>query len=57
MAPKRKNPFCNTREQDYGLKIVGRNATTAAVERVACRFCTVYGGELHVAVNGVQPLS
>jgi hypothetical protein len=45
MAPKRKNPFCNTHEHDYGLKIMGRNTTTAAVESVACRFCTVYGRE------------
>jgi hypothetical protein len=37
-----QTPFCNTHEQDYGLKIVGRNATTTAVvESVACRFCTV----------------
>jgi hypothetical protein len=45
MAPKRKTPFCNTHEQDNGLKIVGRNATTAAVESVACQFCTIYGRE------------
>jgi hypothetical protein len=38
MAPKRKTPFYNTLGPDYGLKIVGKNATTVAVESVACRF-------------------
>jgi hypothetical protein len=38
-------PFCNTHEQNCGLKIVGRDATAAAVESVACRFRTVYERE------------
>jgi hypothetical protein len=38
MTSKWRTPFCNTHEQDYGLKIVGGNATTAAVESVMLRF-------------------
>jgi hypothetical protein len=54
MAPKRKNPFCNAHEQDYRLKIVGRNATTATVESVACRLYTVYVYTDVMKGNGVQ---
>jgi hypothetical protein len=58
MAPKRKTPFCNTHEPDYGFMTLGKNATTAAVESFASADVALYTeGRSKGTGNGVQQLT
>jgi hypothetical protein len=45
MAPKRKQPFRNRHELEYGLMVTSRDTTTSVVSSVACRFCISFGRE------------
>ncbi|CAK9209381.1 unnamed protein product [Sphagnum troendelagicum] len=48
MAPTKKKRFYEWKDlyaDEYGLKVVARNATTLRVETVSCRFCITFGRE------------
>ncbi|CAM6071493.1 unnamed protein product [Sphagnum tenellum] len=48
MAPTKKKCSYEWKDlyaNDYGLKVVARNATTSRVETVSCRFCIAFGRE------------
>ncbi|CAM6019939.1 unnamed protein product [Sphagnum balticum] len=48
MAPtkkKRSYEWKGLYVDEYGLKVVARNATTSRVEIVSCRFCIAFGRE------------
>jgi hypothetical protein len=48
MAPTKKKRSYEWKDlyaDEYGLKVVARNATTSRVEIVSCRFCIAFGCE------------
>ncbi len=45
MKKKRSYEWKDLYADEYGLKVVARNATTSRVEIVSCRFCIVFGRE------------
>jgi hypothetical protein len=56
MAPTKKKRSYEWKDlyaDEYGLKVVARNATTSRVEIVSCRFCIAFGREENIdACNG-----